>query len=322
MEQRVLKRDLRRCFGQNGWILLVYYLIMNAAVMLTVFVDEIILYIQYLLNPGKFTDDIGSLVLERASGNAWGYLLACLVGGVILLVWKKPDFCFRQIWRRAKPMTTKALLVVFCAFMSAQAFQLLLTPLLEWLLNLLGLSALASLELATAGANTVSMFLYVALFAPVFEEILFRGLILHNLLPYGKKIAIVGSAFLFGMFHGNLVQSPYAFLVGLVLGYVTVEYSIVWAIALHMFNNFILGDLAVRLSELIPSVYVDIVLYALIFGCTVATLVIAAVNTGRIAKYLSRRRIHPWCLRSFFSSAGVIFFSMVMFVNMLLLLLL
>ena len=237
MDHRILMNDLRRCFGQNGWILLVYYLIMNLAVMLAVFVDEMILYIQYLLDPSNFTQDLESLILERAAGNGWGYLLACVVGGTILLCWKKPIFLVNQIWHKEKSMTGKAFVVLFCVFMTGQAIQLLLSPVLEWLLNQIGLSAMASLESATAGINTFSMFLYMAIFAPIFEEILFRGLILRNLLPYGKKFAILASSFLFGMFHGNLLQSPYAFLVGLVLGYTAVEYSISWAIVLHMFNS-------------------------------------------------------------------------------------
>ena len=320
MDQNTFINDLRRRFGQNGWILLVYYLIMNLAVMLAVFVDEMILYIQYLLNPNAFTQDIETLFLERAAGNGWGYLLACIVGGIILLCWKKPDFIIRQIWHKEKSMTGKAFAVLFCIFLSGQAVQLLLSPVLEWLLNQIGLSAMASLESATAGINTFSMFLYMAIFAPVFEEILFRGLILRNLLPYGKKFAILASAFLFGMFHGNLLQSPYAFLVGLVLGYTAVEYSISWAIVLHMFNNLVLGDLMVRLSKLMPSIYVDTALYVLIFGCAAATLILAAANIRKITKYLGSRRIHPMCLRSFFSSAGIIVFSLLMIVSMIALL--
>ena len=54
------------------------------------------------------------------------------------------------------------------------------------------------------------------------------------------------SALLFGVFHGNLVQIPFAFLVGLVLGYVAAEYSLGWCILLHWINNCVLGMLLER----------------------------------------------------------------------------
>ena len=36
--------------------------------------------------------------------------------------------------------------------------------------------------------------------------------------------------------HGNIPQAVFAIFVGVVLGYVTIEYSIWWAILLHIFN--------------------------------------------------------------------------------------
>lgn len=322
MDSKTVISDLRRKFSINGWWVLLYYAIMNLSVSIVAAVDAAIIGLQYAWNPDSFQADPEQVILDRMTGNGWGYLLACIVVGIVLLLGKKQDFCFRKIWVHEKTITGKAFLVLLCAFLTGQAFQILLTPVMEWLLNQIGLSALTSLEAATGSVNTVTMFLYVAVFAPVFEEIFFRGFILHNLLPYGKKFAIVASSFLFGILHGNLLQSPYAFLVGLVLGYTAVEYGLVWSIVLHIFNNFVLGDLATRLAELIPPFYVDLALYVLIFGCAFITLTLAAVNSRKIADYLSSRRIHPWCLRSFFSSWGVIVFTIIMLGNMALLLVL
>ena len=66
---------------------------------------------------------------------------------------------------------------------------------------------------------------------------LFRGLILRTLRPFGKRFAIVMSAVLFGMFHGNLLQAPCAMVIGLLFGYAAMEHSILWAVALHVFIN-------------------------------------------------------------------------------------
>lgn len=320
MNSKVVIQDLRRKFSVCGWAVLIYFIIMNIVVSLAVFVDALVLLFRYYITHGQFPADWVQQMMERSAGNGWGYLLACVIYGIVLLLWKKRDFCFRTIWTRERRMSGKSFFVLFCIFLSAQAVQILLTPVIEWLLNQIGLSAMASLESAAVGTSTVSMFLYVAIIAPIFEEIIFRGVILRNLLPYGKKFAIIASSFLFGLLHGNIIQSPYAFMVGLVLGYTAVEYGMIWSVVLHIFNNLVLGDLSTRITELIPVFYVNVTLYTLIFGCAIVSLALAAINSRRIADYLSSRKIHPWCLRGFFSSGGVIVFSVIMVANMILLL--
>lgn len=76
---------------------------------------------------------------------------------------------------------------------------------------------------------TVSMWLYVGLVAPICEEVLFRGVLMKELKPLGKNFAIVTSAMVFGLFHDDVVQGTFAFLFGLILGFVAMEYSLVWS---------------------------------------------------------------------------------------------
>lgn len=72
------------------------------------------------------------------------------------------------------------------------------------------------------------------------EEFACRGLILGLLRKFGDGFAIITSAILFGLMHGNFEQMPFAFLVGLVLGFITVKSgSVLIAVAVHAFNNFI-----------------------------------------------------------------------------------
>lgn len=70
------------------------------------------------------------------------------------------------------------------------------------------------------------------------EECAFRGAVMQPLRDHGDSAAIWITAVLFGIFHGNLQQIPFAFLVGLVLAFVTVKTgSIVPAILIHFINN-------------------------------------------------------------------------------------
>lgn len=59
----------------------------------------------------------------------------------------------------------------------------------------------------------------VVLVGPLVEELLFRKAILDRTRVYGEKLALVFSALLFAFFHTNLYQFFYAFLCGLVFGY-------------------------------------------------------------------------------------------------------
>ena len=91
--------------------------------------------------------------------------------------------------------------------------------------------------------NTLpSVLLYIVAFCAVpacVEEFAYRGVVLGLLRKFGDGFAIITSAILFGMMHGNLVQMPFAFIVGLILGYLVVRTgSLLPSILLHFFNNF------------------------------------------------------------------------------------
>lgn len=315
MDKKQIFKQIRREYGANGWALLIYYFIMNACVSGAMLVQAMVMILTdpvLLADPDGFAGELA----EQLLGNGWGYLLACLAGGLLLLLWKKKDFCFRTLWKPGKPMTAGAFFGMLCVFMSGQAVFQLLVPVMEWLFNLIGLSVMDALESATMQVDTLSMFLYMGVFAPVFEEILFRGLVLRTLEPYGKKFAIVGSAFLFGMFHGNVVQTPFAFLVGLVLGYAAVEYNICWAMLLHMINNLVFSDMLVRLTNQLPVAWADGIFYGIIGVCVLVSVILGIVYRRKVVEYLSTRRIHPWCLKGFFTSPGIIAFTLFMLMNM------
>lgn len=79
-----------------------------------------------------------------------------------------------------------------------------------------------------------------AIVPPLVEEFACRGLILGSLRKFGDGFAIIASSIVFGLMHENFEQIPFAFLVGIVLGYITVKSGSLWiAIAVHAFNNFI-----------------------------------------------------------------------------------
>ena len=62
--------------------------------------------------------------------------------------------------------------------------------------------------------------LFVAALAPLLEEYVFRKQLIDRTRIYGEKTAVFLSALTFALFHTNLFQFFYAFLVGWVLGYI------------------------------------------------------------------------------------------------------
>lgn len=74
---------------------------------------------------------------------------------------------------------------------------------------------------------------------PLCEELLFRGLLAGRLARYGQAPGAFVSALLFGLYHANLEQFFYAFLLGLLLAYVYYRTGMLrFPVALHMVMNF------------------------------------------------------------------------------------
>lgn len=91
------------------------------------------------------------------------------------------------------------------------------------------------------GSTLVLEILSSALFTPVLEELVFRGILynrLKKMLPV--PAAIVGSALIFAMVHFNIVQFIYAFLFGMVLAFLMERGAHVgYAMLGHMTANLI-----------------------------------------------------------------------------------
>lgn len=321
-ENKLICKQLRKEFSKSGWALLVYYGVMNFAVFLVAFLSAFALAMGAILTSGMNPAQKEQIFTDMVMNNGWGYLLAIIIGCIWMFLWKKKEFCLKTIWKPGRPMGITSFFSILPVFMMTQAVSQLMTPVLEWLLGLMGISIAETVQAASGSTDTFSMFLYVCFLAPVFEEILFRGLILRELEPYGKKFAILASAFLFGVFHGNLVQSPYAFLAGLVLGYVAMEYNVIWAMVLHMINNLFLGDTLARLTNSLSELAQQIIFAVVIWGFAIAAVVVLVCKRKEVVAYFRQGKMHPLCLKSFFTAPGVLALTALMIANMLLPLLL
>lgn len=107
-------------------------------------------------------------------------------------------------------------------------------------------------------SQTAAFVLYVVNMAvlPAFlEEFAFRGVILQSLRRFGDAFAVGMSAVIFGLMHMNLVQAPYAIVMGLLFGYLTVRTGSLWTgIILHFINNMTSVGFQVLLERASASV--------------------------------------------------------------------
>ena len=95
------------------------------------------------------------------------------------------------------------------------------------------------MDVITGGSLPLQI-IAVGLVAPVVEELCFRGITLSRMSGTKIWLAIAVQAVLFGLMHMNLLQSSYAALLGVFLGFITVRYrSVVYAVIAHIaFNLF------------------------------------------------------------------------------------
>lgn len=126
------------------------------------------------------------------------------------------------------------------------------------------------------------MLLWAGIVAPVAEELIFRGLIFRRLmddLPVGWAIGI--SAFLFGVYHGNVLQFIYAGLLGACFAYCYYRLGSLWApVLLHIGANcwsVILTQLAAATDASVGLGYVMLVA----MGVEVVVVIFSIINFSR-----------------------------------------
>ena len=109
----------------------------------------------------------------------------------------------------------------------------------------------AILDIATS-ISLLFVFLYMVICAPIMEEYIFRKLIVDRTVKYGQDVAVLMSGLMFGLFHGNLNQFVYAFVLGCFLAFLYVKTGkLKITIALHMLFNFVGGVISTKLLDLI-----------------------------------------------------------------------
>ena len=196
---------------------------------------------------GSTWDDMISYLIDTivaASTNGIIYVLYSVVGIILFII------CYNKLFMEGRSYKLKGIsknlpatiggLVLFCVgmqYVSIALMQALGEMFPAWLEEYEQLMESAGLD----EEITILMVLYAIVLGPIVEEIIFRGLTFSaakKVMPY--YWAIIVQALLFGAFHMNPIQSSYAFILGVGMGYIMYLYdNLIITIIVHFIYNFI-----------------------------------------------------------------------------------
>ena len=144
--------------------------------------------------------------------------------------------------------------------------------------------ASTSLPNTTTGLEAVGYYIGVGILIPVIEEIIFRGIIMGEFRSTMKPdIAVFLAAFVFGIMHMQPIQIVYAFVCGLILGYVYLySGSLLMSIGIHILFNLLGGILPVLLAD--NQSLMNIIGFAEIFFILIGSFCIMYLRAGYRSK--------------------------------------
>ena len=159
----------------------------------------------------------------------------------------------------------------------------ILSSYITWFISLFGFELTApDIEMPEGFFGFFVSMLRISILTAIVEEYSLRGHILGNLRKYGDMFAVVVSASIFALMHGNLIQVPFAMLSGIALAIFTLKTKSIWpAIIAHAINN----GLSVVITYLIRIMGEDpamtlytIAIYGFIFMGIIASLIFALIT--------------------------------------------
>ncbi len=292
MGEKSGKKEFRFQINRLVLAILLYNFIVLGFVIADVYYRMLLTMLFTIREDARTADFAMEKLQEELQNSGWSSIFGVIIGIVFLAMLFYKYHPEKAIFRREKRMKGTDFLLYLCVFMGGQFVFSILAVIMETILNTFGLTLFGAVESASAGSTTISMFLYSALVAPIGEEIVYRGFVLRYLQRYGRWFAIFVSAVLFGVMHGNLIQGVFAFFLGIVLGYVAVEYSIKWSICLHFINNCLFGEVLSFCMDYMPQIVRNLISFLVNVGFFVAAVIILICKRKKIINYI-RRNVTP-----------------------------
>lgn len=200
---------------------------------------EIIYTLQNISSGGFDVNEVIALIMNSTSDTSFNQMTNLIYGCLAVLIfglWYSKVFVLPFRGRRSpnhpRGFSFHTIVAVFFLGIGLQYVTTLVVNVTaalrpDWLATYNSL-------MRSTGYNDVTLLLalYSVVLAPLAEELVFRGLIFRyarHALPFW--LANIWQALLFGLIHGNFIQGIYAFVLGLILGFIChrgrgIKYSI------------------------------------------------------------------------------------------------
>lgn len=221
---------------------------------------------------------LSSFLLFLNIDQSWIFLVAYTVS-ITITVFAGVQFRKERSGETGFRMEIPSIAMIFVILITAAAFMVVIDPLTsifpipDWFEEMM---------YRNIGIDLPS-FLMIVVMAPVFEEMLFRGIMLEGFLRnYKPAKAIILSALIFGVIHMNPWQAFGAFLLGLFIGWIYWKTkSLVISMLIHMVNNlasFVLmwhfGKEALSMDQLFSNPFAFYLFYIFAFIIAMAGLIL------------------------------------------------
>jgi membrane protease YdiL (CAAX protease family) len=230
-EEKLLIKKLSNIFGVSLIVQVVSSLIISGVILIFI---NILKHFAHLYFPDIYNNN---KPLTENVLNLYMYIIYMFTAfAVMAFMLKKNPLKAINARRIEKPVLILPTIIVSMLFYTLGIF---LTSLIQSYLSVIHLKTeVPDFAMPTQPAAIVFYILMICVFAPLLEEFIFRGLILQSLRKFGDVFAIVISAMLFGLMHGNLLQAPFAFIAALAFGYFVIKLNSIWvSVIAHCFIN-------------------------------------------------------------------------------------
>lgn len=152
---------------------------------------------------------------------------------ILLLKWHSKDSCEKP---RKKSLNRNNFI---CVVLMIIGFRIVYDNSLIFWVNKMPMPEFIAKAFEDMAIEPIIMILSVAVIAPIYEEVVFRGILLKGMAnKINPTVALIVSALFFALMHMNIPQGINAFLLGIIIGSIYLNTgSIYLSIFAHFINN-------------------------------------------------------------------------------------
>ena len=146
----------------------------------------------------------------------------------------KRGYTHKDAWKKRK-MSIKAFFLILSLVLSQDIITITLMKTINTIKGAEGAIIPGTVDHIGTSPETI---IHAVIIGPIIEELVFRGAGLNLFKKQDNKLeAIIFTSVIFGLIHGNFAQAINATMGGFILGYVAIEFGIIYSIIFHILNN-------------------------------------------------------------------------------------